>query len=108
MSALRRTSSNGFDLKDARSLEEIQSYAEQDRLSEISIDPQSAFSHLSEITVPSNGETYYLNGGTLTIDRLTPVPKMDGLYRAYSQSERFLGLALVESKTVKCVFSAEV
>ncbi|MBQ1965781.1 MAG: tRNA pseudouridine(55) synthase TruB, partial [Clostridia bacterium] len=42
MSALRRTSSNGFDLAHALPLETVISYAEQDRLAELSISVESA------------------------------------------------------------------
>ncbi len=107
MSALRRTASNGFDLKNALPLETVISYAEQGRLSELSIPTQSAFSHLSALTVPENGERYYLNGGTLTKDRISPIPEQDGLYRAYSQDARFLGLANVEKNIVKSAFSID-
>ncbi len=107
MSSLRRTSSNGFDLRDAHSLEEVISYGERDRLSQLSISSEAAFSHLSAITVPTSGEHYYLNGGVLTTDRLTPPSVGDGLYRAYSVSQRFLGLAQAEHGVVKSVFLAK-
>ncbi len=106
MSALRRTASNGFLLENAYSLEDVISYAEQNRLSEISLSAEGAFSHLPQVTVPQNGEHYYLNGGILTANRLTPSVS-DGLYRAYSASERFLGLVQVEQGNAKAVFSAE-
>ncbi len=106
MSALRRTSSNGFSLERAYSLEEVISYAEQDKLEEISLSNEQAFSHLSAVTIPQNGEHYYLNGGILTSNRLSPQPK-DGLYRAYSVSQRFLGLVHVEQGNVKAAFLAE-
>ncbi|MBO5248905.1 MAG: tRNA pseudouridine(55) synthase TruB [Clostridia bacterium] len=107
MSALRRTSSNGFLLEDARSLENVVSYAEQDRLDEIAISSETAFSHLSPVTIPENGEHYYLNGGALTVDRISPRVQ-DGLYRAYSVSQRFLGLAQCEQGLVKSAFSADI
>lgn len=107
MSSLRRTSSNGFDLQNAYSLEEVMSYAEQDRLREISISVEDAFSHLSAVTIPQNGEQYYRNGGILTVDRLSPRPDQDGLYRAYSGSSRFLGLVQIEDGTAKSAFSLD-
>lgn len=106
MSALRRTSSNGFSLENAYSLEDVISYAEQEKLEQISISSERAFSHLSAVTIPQNGEHYYLNGGVLTINRLSPRPE-DGLYRAYSVSERFLGLVQVERGNAKAVFLAD-
>ena len=106
MSALRRTSSNGFSLENAMSLEDAIFYAEQGRLSERSISSESAFSHLAEVIVPQNGEHYYLNGGTLTVDRLTPRVS-DGLYRAYSATKCFLGLAQVVEGNAKAVFLAD-
>ena len=107
MSALRRTSSNGFDLADALPLETVISYAEQDRLSELSISVESAFSHLSSITVPQEGERFYLNGGVLTPQRVSPRPTEDGLYLAYSPTGRFIGLANVEGPVIKSAFSIE-
>lgn len=106
MSALRRTQSNGFLLEHAHSLEEVVSLAEQGRLHEISIPVESAFSELSPVTIPQNGEHYYLNGGILTVDRLTPVAE-DGLYRAYSVSNKFLGLVQIENGLAKAVFSVD-
>jgi tRNA pseudouridine55 synthase len=106
MSALRRTESNGFSLDNAHSLEEVVSLAEQGRLHEISIPVESSFSELSPVTIPQNGENYYLNGGILTVDRLTPVMK-DGLYRAYSESSKFLGLVQIENRLAKAVFSLD-
>lgn len=107
MSALRRTESNGFALADAHPLEEVISYAEQDRLPEIAVPTESAFSHLSAVTVDKNGERYYLNGGVLTLNRLSPVPDSAGLFRAYSENGRFIGLLEVKDGVAKSAFSIE-
>ncbi len=106
MSALRRTASNGFSLENAYSLEDVISFAEQDKLDQISISSEGAFSHLSAVTIPQNGEHYYLNGGVLTTNRLSPQPDA-GFYRAYSVSSRFLGLVQVEQGNAKAVFLAD-
>jgi tRNA pseudouridine55 synthase len=107
MSALRRTESNGFCLADAHTLEEVLSYAEQDRLAELAVSAQSAFSNLPSLVVPANGERYYLNGGALTANRFIPVPKIEGLYRAYAEDGRFLGLLSLEDGVAKAAFSAD-
>ncbi len=106
MSALRRTQSNGFSLADALPLDEVVAFAAADRLSEISLSAESAFSALPSVTVPKNGEHYYLNGGILTLNRLSPIPHRTGLYRAYGEDSRFLGLLSVENREAKAAFSA--
>jgi hypothetical protein len=83
------------------------SYAEQGRLAELSIPVESAFLHLSSLTISQDGERYYLNGGVLTPNRVSPRPEQDGLYRAYSQTGRFIGLANVEGAVIKSSFSIE-
>lgn len=112
MSALRRTESNGFLLENARSLEDLCDLAREGRLAEISVSAERAFGHLPAVTVPSDGERYYLNGGVLTENRLTflSAPARNGgatLCRAYSASSRFLGLLSLENGVAKAVFLAE-
>ncbi len=107
MSALRRTQSNGFLLEDAHTLDEVLSLASEDRLGEISLSAEGAFSGLPAVTVPKSGEHYYLNGGVLTLSRLSPVPTGEGLFRAYSESGRFLGLLSVNNREAKSAFLAE-
>ena len=107
MSALRRIQSNGFALSDAHSLDEVLSLAEQDRLREIAVPTESAFSHLPAVTVPESGRRYYLNGGLLTLNRLSPVPDSVGLYRAYAEDGRFIGLLEVKDGVSKSVFSSD-
>ena len=107
MAALRRVESNGFLLDNAYSLEHVTELASQGRLNEISISVQEAFSYLKEIIVPKDGEHYYRNGGGLAKNRLKPVPEKDGLYRAYSESLRFLGLLSFFDGMGKSVFTTE-
>ena len=107
MSALRRTESNGFSLKDAHLLSEITEKAAQGTLADLAISAEEAFSSLPALTVPSDGERYYLNGGELTGNRLRPVPFSEGLYRAYSADSRFLGLLAFEKRVAKAAFLAE-
>lgn len=107
MSALRRTESNGFSLEDAKTLEEVLEFARQGMLSEISVPAEDAFCSLPFVTVPQNGERFYRNGGILTINRLSPVPTSEGLYRAYGEDKSFIGLASVSHGEGKSVFLAE-
>lgn len=108
MSDLRRTSSNGFSLENAHSLDDMISYAEQGRLAEIAVTAEDAFSCLPTLTVPKNGEVYYRNGGMLTVDRLSPCPQEEGLFRAYAENGLFLGLVSMENGIAKAVFLAEI
>ena len=108
MAALRRVESNGFSLNDAYSLEAITEFAEQGRLEEISISAEEAFSNLPSVCVPRDGEQYYCNGGSLTANRFCPVPQVDGLYRAYSHSSRFLGLLSLENGIAKAAFVTKI
>jgi len=107
MSALRRTSSNGFSLKNAYSLEEVCRYAEEGRLQDLAVSAEAAFSRLEAVTVPKDGERYYRNGGILTPNRCKPVLKVPGLYRAYTAEGSFLGLLQYENGEVRAVFGAE-
>lgn len=107
MSALRRTSSNGFSLDDAYSLDKMLLLAEQGRLEEVSVSSEKSFSYLPAIHIPKNGETYYCNGGLLTCDRVSLSKQTAGMFRAYSELGQFLGLASVGGSAVKSVFLAE-
>ncbi len=104
MSALRRTSSNGFLLENAFPFEVVLEYAQQGRLSDIAITAEDAFRFLPAATVPENGERYYCNGGILTADRLLLPKETEGLFRAYSETNRFLGLLSLEEGQGKAVF----
>ena len=106
MSALRRTESNGFSLQFSHSLSEVKEKAAQGRLSDLAVSAETAFSNLSALIVPSDGECYYLNGGALAASRLRPVPVSEGVYRAYSENSRFLGLLSCESGFAKAAFLA--
>lgn len=91
MSFLERTESNGFSLSGALPLEQVCLLAEEGRLEDISVSPESAFSFCPQVALPESGFSYYLNGGEISSDRLSGDIK-PGLLRVYSQKDEFVGL----------------
>lgn len=107
MSALCRTASNGFLLRDAHSLEDVIALAREGRLARISVRVEDAFSFLPRAAVADSAVRYYSNGGRIEAARLSLPEHAVGLLRAYTGDGRFLGLMSYERGFATCAFLAE-
>lgn len=105
MTSLRRTKANGFDISDAVPLETAESYAREGRILSICRESEECFEHLGYCTVPDNGKKFYLNGGTVGVNRLPRISGNTPMMRAYSEDDTFLGLCRIENGGVKAVWS---
>jgi tRNA pseudouridine55 synthase len=95
MTKLRRTKSNGFDIKNAVSLDSL-SEMPFEKAAERIINIDAALSAYPEISVSEAQAKRFLNGGELSLDRLKPIEAADGLYRVYSEDGRFLGVGEIQ------------
>ena len=58
-----------------------------------------------KITIPASGENYYINGGTISFDRLKNyIHDIQQPLRSYSETGKFLGLAKCTADGVKCIW----
>ncbi len=92
MSALRRTYSNGFSLRDALPLKVILSHAAEGTLKTVAWAAEDAFASLPSCIVPDDGLTYYRNGGVIACSRFSIPVLPEPLFRCYSSNGCFLGL----------------
>lgn len=108
LTALRRTSANGFTLSDCVTPETLERLRDEGRLSEILRPTDSCLTAYPAVTVTEAQSTRFLNGGDLLRARIGD-PKATGLYRVYAPDARFLGLGEItdtsDSLLVKKVLS---
>lgn len=93
MSSLQRIISNGISIENCYDYDSILVLAENGMLDSVAIPFEKAFSHLKKITIPQNGEKYYLNGGTISFERISESTIPDSDYIACSENGTILGLA---------------
>ncbi len=101
MSSLRRTRAGAFSVAAAHSLDDIETAAREDRLSDIILPVDTLFASFPKIIVSKSAAKRLKNGNIIKISA------EDGDYRVYSDSEEFLLLGRVESgklKTIKSFF----
>lgn len=99
MTALRRTSANGFDIKDAVTIEQLEAAANEERLGEILLPVDKALGVYGSVTVTEAQAKRFLNGGELFLERLKI--KGEGIFRVYSPKGDFLGLGETEDEYLK-------
>jgi tRNA pseudouridine55 synthase len=93
MSSLQRIISNGISIENCYDYDSILVLAENGMLDSVAIPFEKAFSYLKRITIPQNGERYYLNGGTISFERISEPIIPDSDYIACSENGSILGLA---------------
>lgn len=91
MNTLRRTSSNGFDIADAVTLQELETAAEQGRLGDYVKKVDDVLSAYPSVAVTQAQAVRFSNGGELSLDRIRNFSG-EGITRVYAQGGRFLGL----------------
>ncbi len=91
MTELQRTTANGFDIKDAHTLEEIEEAVKENRIEQLIIPVEKAMKIYPSVTVSAAQATRFKNGGQLSLDRLRNISGT-GYFRVYSPEKKFLGI----------------
>lgn len=110
MTSLVRTSSNGFSLSDAVTLDEIQRYADKGCASSLLMPPDRLFDKYPEITLDEHCTKLYSNGVKLYTEKIGIDNDESIKYRIYDYRGIFMGLACVKDKCLrvfKNFYSAE-
>lgn len=94
MTGLCRNSSNGFDLSQAYSIEDVQAMKDKGELEKALMPVDKAFEVYPEIMLDERLARLYTNGVRLRADQITA--SKQGLHRVYS-ADGFLGLANVDN-----------
>lgn len=107
LTALRRTSANGFTLENCITLEELERLRDESRVGEVILKTDAPLATFPAITVTAAQSVRFSNGGALLRARVGN-PET-GYYRVYGPTQKFLGLGEVESNaadslSVKRVF----
>ena len=96
MTSLERTSSGGFGIEECLSLEEIQKYADEDRLGEIVLPVEKAFdSAYDKLKLNRHCTPLYKNGVKLRCEQvhIEKLCENQGrIYCVYGSDDKFLGL----------------
>ncbi len=102
MTDLIRKSSNGFKLEQCYTIEQIQSLKDSDKIEEIIIPVDQVFNIYNKINLNEVQTKMYKNGIKLDIERVI-LPEATEKYRVYSNTNEFLGLALIRESTKELV-----
>lgn len=95
MTALRRTSANGFPISECVAISELENAVNNNETEKYVKPIASCFSCYEKIDVTEAQSVRFRNGGSLLLQRLkTRYPA--GLYRVYSPKDEFLGLGEVK------------
>lgn len=95
LTALRRTSANGFALENCITLEELERLRDESRAGEAVLKTDAPLATFPAITVTAAQSVRFSNGGALLRARVGN-PET-GYYRVYGPTQKFLGLGEVES-----------
>lgn len=99
MTALRRTSANGFDISNAVTLERLEEAARCGNLGELIIPVDRALGTFGSVTVSEAQAKRFKNGGELFLARLNI--SGNGMQRVYSPDGTFLGVGEPEGEELK-------
>lgn len=91
MTELRRTEANGFNIKNAVTLEELEKLVSENKTDSVITSVEKALMSYNEITVTKPQANRFHNGGALGYERLHGAFPV-GLYRVYSPERKLLGL----------------
>ncbi len=106
LTALRRTKANGFDIKNAVTLEQLEEAVKNGKISDILIPVDRALEEYPVIKVSEAQAKRFRNGGELSLDRLK-YPRMLGFFRIYDPNGNFIGIGEIGQKNcleIKRVF----
>lgn len=97
LTALRRTKANGFDIKNAVTLEQLEEAVKNGKISDILIPVDRALEEYPVIKVSEAQAKRFRNGGELSLDRLK-YPRMLGFFRIYDPNGNFIGIGEIGQK----------
>lgn len=100
MLSLKRTLAANIKIENCFTFEQIEGKNIEDYL----ISAEKMFEKLNVITIPQDGLKYYLNGGTISLDRISG-ELVGNRFRAYSIDNAFLGLAKIKNDEIKAVWN---
>ncbi|MBR1555492.1 MAG: tRNA pseudouridine(55) synthase TruB, partial [Oscillospiraceae bacterium] len=99
MTGLRRGFAGGFSLNECYTLEEVQKFADENRIGEILIPIEKAFSTLPKIVLTQKQTVHYRNGVKMSLSQFREqLTEQHIRYAVYGTPDGFLGTALVDSK----------
>ncbi len=102
MTALVRTSSNGFSLDECFTLEEIQKYADEGRADELILPVERVFESLEKIKLSPSDTVLYKNGVKLSCKKFGLEGKDENTkYRVFSDENIFLGLCFIKDGAIR-------
>lgn len=99
MTSLVRTSSSGIRLEDCFTLEEIQRFADENKLEEIIIPVARVFSSLPELHLGEVQTRMYRNGVKLDLARVRGISSEADRYAVYGFEGGFIGLARADRES---------
>ena len=97
MTELRRTEANGFSIKNAVTLEELEKLVSEEKADSVITSVETALMSYPEITVTKPQANRFHNGGALGYERLHGNYPM-GIYRVYSPEKQLLGLGEIKEE----------
>ena len=96
MTALERTSANGFTIDRCITLEDLERMRDEDRLEEAVIPIEKVFGDYPEIRLTQKQSEHYRNGVRQSVGQFG-INADDSLYRVYSHEGYFFGLGKAEA-----------
>lgn len=97
MTELRREMAAGFELKNAITLDALESLTIEEIESNLTSVEDALHTYESLVVTASQAKRFQ-NGGALNLDRI-PSCKVNGLYRVFDPDKNFLGLAQADTKS---------
>lgn len=94
MTSLRRTYTDGFSIKDSKSIDEIKLLKQDLKLSKVILCTDVLFKNLPCVSVSKAQRIRFLNGGSLMLSRVLISDCVEGQVKVYCEDE-FLGLGQV-------------
>lgn len=105
MTALHRTSTGGFDVKDAVDLETLS----RENIAEYLLPEETALQELTEVQVTEKQAVRFSNGGQLAYERLKKADFEDGQLLRVKWGDKFLGVGFADNENaqiaIKCVIN---
>ena len=97
MTDLRRTKANGFEIRNAVTLEQLEEAVNGGKISDLLIPVDRALEEYPVIKVSEAQAKRFRNGGELSLERLR-YPRMLGYFRVYDPDGNFIGIGEIGQK----------
>ena len=97
MTDLRRTKANGFEIRNAVTLEQLEEAVNNGKISDLLIPVDRALKEYPVIKVSEAQAKRFRNGGELSLERLR-YPRMLGFFRVYDPNGNFIGIGEIGQK----------